>query len=294
VFLSYSFQRVRVFDVNSAYLDPTLLKSNPYLADSLLIGEGGKRTVSKISPSFVSSTINEPIFPSTGHKYTFGFDFAGFGGNTDYVTTTAELIQYFKFRPRLALGLRGQGQYIRPYGRTVQLPIFEKIFSGGEYSMRGFDLRTVGPRDPITGALTGGNKNLLFNAELLVTVAGPVRVLAFFDAGQVRDIGEKLSWKENVTTQVTTGLVVPLLYDPTSRNILTDPSVPAPVTRSVVIGTRDAFKTSTGFELRFFMPVVNVPFRLIAAWNPSRGGVYDNNLRLTKLFVFRFAVGTTF
>lgn len=294
VFLSYSLQRVKVFDVNAAYLEPSVLQNNPYLADSLLVGAGGKRTVSKISPSFVSSTINEPIFPSDGHKYTFGLDLAGLGGNTKYVTTSAEVIQYFKFTPRLSVGLRGQTQYIRPYGSTVQLPIFEKIFIGGEYSIRGFDLRQIGPRDLATGLVTGGNKNLLFNAELVFAVAGPVRVLAFFDTGQVRDIGEKYSWKEPVYERVTEGQVIPLLFDPTVTQILSDPTKPSAVTYNKQIGQRDAFKTSTGLELRFFMPVVNVPFRLIASFNPSRGGVYDQNLVLSKRFVFRFAVGTTF
>ena len=294
VFLSYSYQRVKVFDVNAAYLDPNVLNNNPYLADSLLVGAGGKRTVSKISPSFVSSTINEPIFPSSGHKYTVGLDIAGLGGNTSYVTSSAEVIQYFKFSPRVSLGLRGQTQYIRPYGNTVQLPIFEKIFIGGEYSMRGYDLRSVGPRDAATGLVTGGNKNLLFNAEFVVTVAGPVRMLAFFDAGQVRDIGERFGWKEDVLERVTTGGVIPLLYDPSVTQMLNNPSAPQPVTTNRVLGQRDAFKTSTGLELRFFMPVVNVPFRLIAAFNPARGGVFDNNLTMAKRFTFRFAVGTTF
>lgn len=294
VFLSYSLQRVKVFDVNSAYTDPVVLNANPYLADSLLIGAGGKRTVSKISPSFVSSTINEPIFPSDGHKYTFGLDIAGLGGNTNYVTTTAEIIQYLKFSPRWSVGLRGQTQYIRPYASTTQLPIFEKIFIGGEYSIRGYDLRSVGPRDLGTGLVTGGNKNLLFNAELVFAVAGPVRILGFFDAGQVRDIGEKFAWKENVFQRSTEGQVIPLLYDPTVQQILADPLSPKAVTKDTLIGQRDAFKTSTGLELRFFMPVVNVPFRLIASFNPSRGGVYDQNLVLTKRFTFRFAVGTTF
>jgi outer membrane protein assembly factor BamA len=54
------------------------------------------------------------------------------------------------------------------------------------------------------------------------------------------------------------------------------------------------FRTSTGAEIRFFMPVLNVPFRLIFAANPQREGVLDNNLRPAKEFVFRFAVGTTF
>jgi hypothetical protein len=56
----------------------------------------------------------------------------------------------------------------------------------------------------------------------------------------------------------------------------------------------DDFKTSTGAEVRFFMPVLNVPFRLIFAANPQRSGVLDNQLRPERAFKFRFAVGTTF
>jgi hypothetical protein len=37
-----------------------------------------------------------------------------------------------------------------------------------------------------------------------------------------------------------------------------------------------------------------VPFRLIYAWNPQRGGVLDNDLRPAKSSVFKFSVGTTF
>jgi hypothetical protein len=42
------------------------------------------------------------------------------------------------------------------------------------------------------------------------------------------------------------------------------------------------------------MPVLNVPFRLIFAYNPQREGVRDNNFRLQKAFQFSFAVGSTF
>jgi outer membrane protein insertion porin family len=47
------------------------------------------------------------------------------------------------------------------------------------------------------------------------------------------------------------------------------------------------FRTSTGAEIRFFMPVINVPFRLIYAWNPQRDP-------FTPKSTFKFAVGTTF
>ena len=46
-------------------------------------------------------------------------------------------------------------------------------------------------------------------------------------------------------------------------------------------------RTSTGAEMRFIMPVLNVPFRLIYAFNPNRD-------QFQKKSTFKFAVGTTF
>ena len=42
------------------------------------------------------------------------------------------------------------------------------------------------------------------------------------------------------------------------------------------------------------MPMLNIPFRLIYAWNPQREGVYNDNLQPQEGSLFRFAVGTTF
>src|SRR5207237_10336636 len=68
----------------------------------------------------------------------------------------------------------------------------------------------------------------------------------------------------------------------------------ATVVKPGVNFTWQDFNTSTGAEIRFMMPVLNVPFRLIFAYNPQRNGVYDNNLQLQSKFQFRFAVGSTF
>ncbi len=89
-------------------------------------------------------------------------------------------------------------------------------------------------------------------------------------------------------------VVTPQLRDPYALVNLTDPSVSIPKPEVVTVGTTSAFKTSTGLEVRFFMPVLNVPFRLIMAWNPQRGNVLDQSLQPAKSFTFRFAVGTTF
>jgi outer membrane protein insertion porin family len=293
MFVNYSYEQVKVKELNPLYQDPLVLAGNPFLYDSLLIGQGGQRTISKIGPSFVYNTVDHPIFPTSGKRYTLSLDFAGVGGNTNFWNPRGEAIWYIPFgtRRRTSLGFRAQAEYISPYGSTTELPIFEKLFLGGEYSMRGFDLRTVGPRDEATGLVVGGNKSLLFNVEYLITIAGPVRLVLFYDVGQVRDRGQSFAFKEPVTQTTLPGALLPNSGDIYS---VFNPFLSEFDPLTSVIGERSAFKSSTGAEIRFFMPVLNVPFRLIFAANPSRGGVLDNNLQPEKKWKFRFAVGSTF
>jgi outer membrane protein insertion porin family len=283
MFLNYAYEQVRMADLNEAFLDPNCifdvdgnfdpngcssidlgdldnsglseevrlsLQRNPFIFDSLLLGAGGRRTVSKVIPTFVHNTVDNPIFPNVGKRITLSIDLAMLGGNTQFYKPTAELIKFWRHTTRTSFGIRGQTQFIAPVRKTTTLPIFEKLFMGGEYTIRGFDIRSIGPADPQTGLVLGGNKSFLFNAEYMVSIVSQVRLIFFYDAGQVADEREPF------------GL--------------------------------DKFRTSTGAEVRFFMPVLNVPFRLIFASNPQRDGVRDNNLRPAKSFVFRFAVGSTF
>jgi len=280
VFMTYAYEVTTVSDLNPAYLgspvitpdDPLLAVTplggyvtstggtsltngitstgNPYYDEMLLLANGGQRTVSKITPSFVHNTVDDPIFPKSGRRLTASIDLAVLGGNTKYLKPMLEGVYYYPMSKRVSLGGRAQWLYITPVGNTQTLPLYERLFLGGEYSVRGFDIRSIGPRDPISGLVIGGNTSVLFNAECLIQIAGPVRFVLFYDAGQVTEKGYNLR--------------------------------------------TDGFKTSTGGEIRFFMPVLNVPFRLIASWNPQREGVLNNSNQPQKAFTFRFAVGSTF
>jgi outer membrane protein insertion porin family len=281
MFINYSYEQVSMTDLNEAFLDPlcsfdaegnfdpngcasislddlsTLrpevqesLRRNPFIFDSLLIGAGGRRTVSKVVPTFVHNTVDNPIFPNTGQRLTMAIDLAMLGGNTQFYKPSIEGIKFFRHTSRTTFGMRGRYQFIAPVRDTAALPIFEKLFMGGEYDVRGFDIRSIGPSDPDSGLVLGGNKSLLFNAEYMISIVSQVRLIFFYDAGQVADERQPFGM--------------------------------------------DKFRTSTGAEVRFFMPVLNVPFRLIMAANPQREGVLDNSFRPAKEFVFRFAVGSTF
>src|SRR5207344_2585806 len=95
MFINYSYESVGVSDLNEALLNPACVVSargcstvnvtdlsvlspasleairrNPFLFDSYLIGSNGNRTISKISPSYVFNTIDNPIFPTTGKRIT--------------------------------------------------------------------------------------------------------------------------------------------------------------------------------------------------------------------------------
>lgn len=291
-FIGYSFENVEVKDIADIYKSDFVLAGNPLLRESLLIDSGGKRRISKISPSIMYNTINEPIFPSRGTKYTAALDVAGLGGDTSFIRSRVEGTWYIPVTTKTSFGIRTQAEYIRPYGDTKTLPIFEKLVLGGEYSIRGFDLRSVGTRDERSGLVLGGNKTLLLNAEYMINLGGPVRLVFFYDAGQVRDIGQRFTWKESVFQTVQPD--PPLLSDPTQTVELTPEGQTPAVPSLKEIGKSYAFKTSMGGEVRFFMPVLNVPFRLIFAYNPQRGLVFNNQLQKQPKFTFRFAVGTTF
>ena len=76
------------------------------------------------------------------------------------------------------------------------------------------------------------------------------------------------------------------------RSFLADKRILALDISLIVAGTK--YRGQFEERLKAIMPVLNVPFRLIFAANPSRAGVLDSNLRPEKLWKFRFAVGSTF
>ncbi len=252
IFTSYSYEQTHVDKVNPMFFNSPYFMRNPFLQDALLLGSGGARTVSKVTPSIMYDSVDHPIFPTTGKRFSAAFEVAGKGGNTNFYKPMLETVVYMRHTSRTSFGARAQYQFIRTYGGTEAsvLPIFERLWLGGEYSVRGYDIRTIGPKAEYSAFVIGGSKSVLLNAEYIVTVTEPVRLVFFYDAGQVQDEETRLSMGD--------------------------------------------FKTSTGTEVRFMMPVVNMPMRLIFAYNPQREGILTNRFRPAKKFAVRFAVGTTF
>ena len=255
IFLNYAYE---VVNISQAALDPNdpLNFSTPTISDSFLLEDFGKRRESRLSPSLVYNTVDNPYTPRRGMKLTASGQVTGgpLGGTLNYLRPDLEAIFYIPHSRKTTLGIRAQFGMIHPFSRTAEvdpvsgrssLPFYLRFYMGGEQQIRGYNIRAVGPREPSSLALVGGDKFALFNAEYYFDVVGPIRALLFFDAGQSYLKGEKIT------------------------------------IRSAVV--------STGMEVRFIMPVLNVPFRLIYAINPNA------DLRIVdSKRTFRFAVGTTF
>ena len=254
VFLNYAYE---VVNISQAELDPNdpLNFTTPTISDSFFIEDFGKRRESRLSPSVVYNTVDNPFTPRSGMKFSVSGQITGgpLGGTLNYLRPDIEAIWYIPHTRKTSLGLRAQFGMIRPFSSTSvidpvtgrsSLPFYLRFYMGGEQQIRGYNIRAVGPREPSSSALVGGDKFALFNAEYYFDVGGPIRALLFFDAGQSYLQNEKITFK------------------------------------SAVI--------STGAEVRFIMPVLNVPFRLIYAFNPNADPLFAEKR------VFRFAVGTTF
>jgi outer membrane protein insertion porin family len=246
LYTNYSYQIIRIEGLNELLgIDPENPDETGPVFDPFFFGEEGRRRESTFSPSFVHNTVDNPWTPRSGLKISFTPQVAGgiLGGSVNYFRPDAEFIWYIPHTRKTALGVRAQASYIREYGDTQKLPLYQRFFLGGETQIRGYNLRTVGPIDIENNRALGGNKMVLFNAEYYIDIGGPLRFLFFFDAGQAYLEGKRIDLKQ--------------------------------------------LRTSTGAELRFIMPVLNVPFRLIYALNPNRDAFQPKS-------TFKFAVGTTF
>jgi outer membrane protein insertion porin family len=211
---------------------------------STLFLDNGRHIESRITPAFVYNTVDNPYAPRSGRRLSFNMPVAGgiLGGTTSYLRPEAEAILYVPHTRRTALGVRLNGGLLRPYGGTRELPYYLRYVMGGEYQIRGVELRSVGPLDEDQRVI-GGDKFVLFNAEYYLDLFGPVRALLFHDAGQAFAETERIDLRQ--------------------------------------------LRTSTGVELRVIVPMLNVPFRLIYAWN-----IYRDAFQPAR--ALKFAVGTTF
>ncbi|TAN42278.1 MAG: outer membrane protein assembly factor BamA [Nitrospirae bacterium] len=168
--VSYNFERAEIFDIKSG-------------ASTIIRDQEGTKTTSAITPSVVRDSRDNYLDPSRGSRNALSFTFAGLGGSNSFIKATADSAWYFPVRDT-AFMLRGRVGYARGiFNKT--LPLYERYYVGGIYTVRGLGFGKAGPLDPATGEAIGGTTELIFNAEYIFPLLTEMRLkgVVFTDAG---------------------------------------------------------------------------------------------------------------
>lgn len=140
-----------------------------------------------VNTAFAHDTRDSLLYPTSGNSLRVSLEATVPGSDLEYYQFNVEGDFYYPFTRKAALKLSADLGYGDGYGDTDGLPFFKNYFAGGTTSVRGFEARSLGPRDELDNPF-GGSKRVLLNASLLLPVGDGAldkRLQVFVDGGQV-------------------------------------------------------------------------------------------------------------
>jgi outer membrane protein insertion porin family len=150
-----------------------------------ILAERGSYLVSKVGLSLTYDTRNSNKLPNAGQSTTISTEVATPPGDTEFYKMELRTAWWFKgFATNHVLEVVAKAGVVSPWGETTRVPIFERWFLGGMYSLRGYKYETVGPLDGLGEAL-GGDTYWFASLEYSIPIAPIVRYAFFYDVGDV-------------------------------------------------------------------------------------------------------------
>ncbi|MBW2052755.1 MAG: outer membrane protein assembly factor BamA [Deltaproteobacteria bacterium] len=158
----------------------------------------GRWKTSSITVALRRDTRNRFFNPSSGSDNSITVEYAGgFLGGTSYFNKYVLNSGWFFPLPWGEHVFFARGKFGFLEGRAGgKVPIFENFVLGGMNSLRGFKWGSIGPLDPATNTVLGGEKMVLFNFEYifpLIKDAGLMGVV-FFDTGNAYRSDENIDF----------------------------------------------------------------------------------------------------
>ncbi len=184
--LAYSFENVNVElpeEDSEADVDPVY---------SEMFGLG-EHDISSVTAEFSRSTLDSPIFPTRGTLYSASCELAGsfLGGDISFIKPQFEWSFFHALAGNHFVGFHIEYRFIEAIGDS-QVPFWERFYLGGERSIRGYGIYSIGPRSE-QGTNIGGEKSIVFNAECVMPVGGSLYAVLFYDAGNAYSSNQKFS-----------------------------------------------------------------------------------------------------
>lgn len=152
----------------------------------------GERLTSSISQRLEYNDLDSRLYPTDGVSAWLDTEFAGLGGDAEYVSGKLGGTYYYPVADNWVFSLLGEAGIVSSYG-DQDVKINERFFLGGT-NLRGFEKAGVGPRDTATDDSLGGNQFYRGSAELRFPVGLPedmgVAGHAFTDFGSLWKIDD--------------------------------------------------------------------------------------------------------
>ena len=182
---SYTYEKVRIFDVNEIYKNEIAQ---------------GTSVQSSISAEFVRDTRDYIWDPTRGTKFSLGIELFGgpLGGNLDLYKPTLSYSYNHKLFSiddwPFVFSIASRFGWVKNFGSTEEVPVYERYFLGGSESIRGYNTNgQIGPEN-------GGKVYYVTNAEFKFPLAREkkrtiVQWAFFFDIGNSWDHFDSISFK---------------------------------------------------------------------------------------------------
>ncbi len=173
--LSYQFSTSSVTDpeVNEDPANPSAFIPVIYAQDSII--------TSRVTGSFNYDTRNASIDPTSGREVSMSLAFAGLGGDVRTYQPTLQYSQFFAVRRKRSerpevFGFRIIAGTVGSFATSAKVrnaqslafvdgvPIFERFFLGDEFSIRGYNVRSISPLAPLDTFITSQNVVVATNA----------------------------------------------------------------------------------------------------------------------------------
>ena len=85
-------------------------------------------------------------------------------------------------------------QFVEEF-RYTEIPFWERIYLGGDRSIRGYDVYSIGPTSE-QGTNIGGEEAIVFNAEYVLPVYEPLYAVLFYDIGNTYGADQNFNIKD--------------------------------------------------------------------------------------------------
>ena len=146
--------------------------------------EDGEFTRSALGLEYVYDSRDNIVLPRRGHKVTLGLTL-GIGGDVETYKLEASGAKHWSLPWDIVFNLSGALSTVDSYSGDDGVPIFDRLFIGGQRDLRGFIFRDLGERDPITEEALGGQSSGFLSTEVSFPILEKVRGAVFADFGFV-------------------------------------------------------------------------------------------------------------